>query len=149
MNNSSMCSFMWLCPFDINYTSAVYIQITSHHSCIIGFQIIACFCINIPFVASICCTCWVCHINHLIVFHMKTYGYIKIKTFTVNIFLTNHIHKFATTLFTIKTIYTISRHLYAKLCRDDNLLHIHWLQLINLITIILITIITAVIIWYY
>ena len=43
---------MCLCLFDINYTSTPYIQIISYYSSIIGFKMIACFCTNIPFIAS-------------------------------------------------------------------------------------------------
>ena len=84
---SAACLFLCLCLFDINSTFAVHIQITSHCSCTIGFQMIACFCINIPFLASICCTCWVCYMNHLIAFHIKTFWCVYSKGFTVNIFL--------------------------------------------------------------
>ena len=36
-------------------------------------KIIAYFGINITLIVSICCTCWVCYINHLIAFHIKTF----------------------------------------------------------------------------
>ena len=68
-----MSALMCLCLFDINYTYALQIQITTHYSCAIGFETIACFCVKILFIASICCTYWVCYINHLILLHIKTF----------------------------------------------------------------------------
>ena len=82
MNISRMCAFMCLCLFDINFTSAIYIQITTHHPRTIGFTKNCFFVfISIPLIASICCTCWFCYINQLIAFYFKIFWYVESKGF--------------------------------------------------------------------